>query len=59
MDTLEVLREICKSMTERDRKKLEKSMNKTELRNFWLLLNEMGYHKSDNHKLTPGPNNEF
>jgi len=59
MDTLEVLREICKSMTEMDRKKLEKRMNKIELRNFWLLLNEMGYHKSDNHKINPGPNNKF
>lgn len=59
IDPLEMLLALCRGATTEKRNKMLKKMDEEETKNFWKLLEEVGYHKSDNSRLKPGSNNSF
>lgn len=48
VDPVEMLKALCRGATTERRNEMMKKMDDEERKNFWKLLEELGYHKTDN-----------
>ena len=48
VDPVEMLKALCRGATTERRNKMMKKMDEEERKNFWKLLEELGYHRTDN-----------